>query len=194
MTAYVRAADLIRDKFNCVVIIIHHCGIDGDRPRGHTSLTAAADAQISVRRDSANNVVAEVEYMKDGPEGDQIVSALDSLTVGWTDEGEEITSCIIRPIDGPPVNGKKARKLSDDQRLALDALTECVLRAGKNTPAILNLPNVKAVLIDDWREEMFRRNVLSKTDANPRAHFKRLRNSLSARGEIGLHNELVWKA
>jgi hypothetical protein len=139
-------------------------------------------------------VVAEVEYMKDGPEGDQFVSALDSVTVGWTDEGEEITSCVIRPIDGPPVSGKKARKLSDDQRLALDALTECVLKSGQNAPAILNMPSVKAVLVDDWREEMFRRNVLSKTDANPRAHFKMLRNSLAARGEIGLHNELVWKA
>jgi len=26
--------------------VIHHCGINGDRPRGHTSLTGAADAQI----------------------------------------------------------------------------------------------------------------------------------------------------
>ena len=57
MGQYVRAADMIREAFNCVVIIIHHCGIEGSRPRGHTSLTGAADAQIAVKRDGADNVV-----------------------------------------------------------------------------------------------------------------------------------------
>ena len=47
MGAYVKAADAIREAFTCAVVIIHHCGIDDKRPRGHTSLTGAADAQIS---------------------------------------------------------------------------------------------------------------------------------------------------
>ena len=47
MTAYVRAADAIREAFQCSVIVIHHCGIEGTRPRGHTSLTGAADVQLS---------------------------------------------------------------------------------------------------------------------------------------------------
>jgi RecA-family ATPase len=51
MSAYVvRASDAIRDEFDCVVPIVHHCGIDGTRPRGHTSLTGAADAQVAVKR------------------------------------------------------------------------------------------------------------------------------------------------
>ena len=37
MAAYIQAADRLREKFACTVIIIHHCGINGDRPRGHTS-------------------------------------------------------------------------------------------------------------------------------------------------------------
>ena len=68
MGSYVRAADMIREAFNCVVIIIHHCGVEGSRPRGHTSLTGAADAQLAVKRDPAGNVVTTVEFMKDGPE------------------------------------------------------------------------------------------------------------------------------
>jgi hypothetical protein len=48
IAAYVRAADEIREGFDCVVIIVHHCGIDGSRPRGHTALTGAADAQIKI--------------------------------------------------------------------------------------------------------------------------------------------------
>jgi RecA-family ATPase len=36
MTAYIRATDAIREAFDCTVVIVHHCGIDGTRPRGHT--------------------------------------------------------------------------------------------------------------------------------------------------------------
>ena len=34
MGNYIKAADAIRETFNCAVIIIHHCGIEGTRPRG----------------------------------------------------------------------------------------------------------------------------------------------------------------
>ena len=51
MSAYLRAAEAVRDAFNCVVIIVHHCGLDETRPRGHTSLPGAVDAQISVTRE-----------------------------------------------------------------------------------------------------------------------------------------------
>jgi hypothetical protein len=47
MAAYIAAADAIREAFDCAVIIVHHCGVDSTRPRGHTSLTGAADAQIA---------------------------------------------------------------------------------------------------------------------------------------------------
>src|SRR5262245_31982088 len=82
MGAYVKAADAIREAFNCAVIIVHHCGIDGTRPRGHTSLTCAADAQQACNRDQAGNVEVKVEYMKDGPDGDIVVSRLEQVTVG----------------------------------------------------------------------------------------------------------------
>ena len=47
MTAYVNAADAIRTAFECAVIVVHHCGIDGTRPRGHTSLTGTCAAQLA---------------------------------------------------------------------------------------------------------------------------------------------------
>jgi hypothetical protein len=31
---------MIRNAFGCAVIVVHHCGIDATRPRGHTSLAA----------------------------------------------------------------------------------------------------------------------------------------------------------
>jgi len=35
---------MIRNAFGCAVIVVHHCGIDATRPRGHTSLAGAVDA------------------------------------------------------------------------------------------------------------------------------------------------------
>jgi hypothetical protein len=88
MSAYVKAADMIREAFNCAVVIIHHCGLNGERPRGHTSLTGAVDAQIAVKRDEADRIIATVEYMKDGPEGDEIVSRLAVVDVGDDEDGD----------------------------------------------------------------------------------------------------------
>ena len=99
MTAYVRAADAIRENFNCAVIIVHHCGIDGTRPRGHTSLTGACDAQLSVKRDRSDNVIVELECAKDGPQGDRIASRLEPINVGVDEDGEAITSCVIMPVE-----------------------------------------------------------------------------------------------
>jgi RecA-family ATPase len=73
MTAYVQACDAIREAFECAVIIVHHCGVDRTRPRGHTSLTGAADAQLVVKRPNQKGPFSvTVEYMKDGAEGDTV--------------------------------------------------------------------------------------------------------------------------
>jgi hypothetical protein len=60
MAAYIRAADAIRAAFNCLVLIIHHCGHNDSRPRGHSSLIAAVDTQIAVSRDDADNIIAKL--------------------------------------------------------------------------------------------------------------------------------------
>jgi hypothetical protein len=95
MSAYVRAADAIRDTFDCSVLIVHHCGINDSRPRGHTSLTGAADAQLAVKRDAGGNLFVTVEFMKDGEEGDTIASRLEPVDVGIDEDGEPISSCVI---------------------------------------------------------------------------------------------------
>src|SRR5258708_31757393 len=69
MAAYIRAADALQKAFNCLVVIIHHCGIDESRPRGHSSQTGAVDVQISVKKDAAGIMTTTVELAKDMAEG-----------------------------------------------------------------------------------------------------------------------------
>ena len=82
MAAYIRAADVIREAFECTVVIIHHCGVSGDRPRGHTSLTGAVDAQLAVKRDDDGVIRVKVEWLKDGQEGAEIASRLETGRAG----------------------------------------------------------------------------------------------------------------
>jgi hypothetical protein len=63
MAAYIRAAESIRNAFDCLVIIVHRCGWDESRPRGHSSLPGAVDVQIQVTREG-DAVTVEVELMR----------------------------------------------------------------------------------------------------------------------------------
>jgi hypothetical protein len=110
MSRYVQACDRIREAFHCAVLVVHHCGTNDQRPRGHTALTGAADTQIAVRRDKAGNIIATVEYMKDGPEGDEIISRLVPVDdIGVDEDGEPISSCIVEPSTTDPITGKTNR-------------------------------------------------------------------------------------
>jgi len=79
--------------------IIHHCGLDGVRPRGHSSLTGAVAVQHAQKR-RGDDITIEVEFMRDGPEGAKIESRLITMEIGKDVEGEPITSCVTVPKTG----------------------------------------------------------------------------------------------
>ena len=122
MTAYLNAADAIREAFECAVIIVHHCGVDGTRPRGHTSLTGTVDTQLAVKRDVADNVLVTVEHMKDGPEGDMIASRLERVGLGSDDDGDPITSCVIVPVEISKTRAAEGPRLTKNQQTMFSIL------------------------------------------------------------------------
>ena len=138
MSAYVAASDRIRETFSCAIVVVHHCGLDATRPRGHTALAGALDCQLACKRDASGNIVVTVELMKDGEEGEVIGSKLETVKVGVNNDNDDITSCIIVPIDDfdEPTDAKKPRKLSDRDNLSLAALDEVTLAQGKSATAI----------------------------------------------------------
>ena len=115
MSAYVRAADAIREAFDCSVLIVHHCGINDSRPRGHTSLTGAADAQLAVKRDHALNIVVTVEFMKDGEAGAEIVSKLDIFEIGLDEDGDPINCGVVVEAEAPPKAVREANLTRNQQ-------------------------------------------------------------------------------
>jgi hypothetical protein len=190
MSDYIKAADAIREAFGCAVVIVHHCGVEGTRPRGHTSLSGAVDCQIAVRK--ANGVVtATVELMKDGQEGDAFGSLLKVVEVGTDDDGDPITSCVIEPTDA--VSAQSASNLTARQQRGLDVLHDLMVDAGKPSPGGAHYPaNAVVVPVELWRDYLFKAGVLDKDAPNPRQPFKRLRESLIQRGVIREWDGLIW--
>jgi hypothetical protein len=197
MSAYIKAADQIREAFSCAVVIIHHCGINGDRPRGHTSLTGAADAQIAVKRDAEGIVVTTVEYMKDGPEGDQITSRLLPVKVGTDEDGEPITSLIVDPSDGQSASdgkspSQKPAKLTATAKTGLEQLRNCLAEHSEPLPASPHIPaGFRGVTLTYWRGHLEKAGVIN-SDGNPREQFRRIRVTLQSAGIIGVWDDFVW--
>lgn len=201
MARYLRAADAIQAELGCVVIIIHHCGIAGDRPRGHTSLTGAADVQIRVERDAANDVVGTVEAAKDMPEGVVITSRLELVELGTDQDGDPITSCVVVPVDGPTTKPSKKPPLPKAASIAQRALTmainECGTPPPPTTPEINSrVPrDVRVTTMARWREYAYRLGI-SPSD-QPRARqlaFQRAAQHLNAIQAVGIWDDTVWIA
>jgi hypothetical protein len=194
MTAYLNAADAIGEAFGCAVIIVHHCGVDGTRPRGHTSLTGTVCAQLAVKRDASDNVLVTVECMKDGPEGDVIASCLNTIELGADDDGDPITSCAVVPVNNEDIKDAPKRKLTPVQMLAMRALVEALAGdQSRSTPPSWNMPqDIRVVPAEVWKDEMYSNGALDRDATNPRMVYSRLRKGLVAHGLIGLRDELVW--
>jgi hypothetical protein len=151
MGNYIKAADAIREWFNCAVIIIHHCGIEGTRPRGHTCLTGAADAQLACKRDRNNNVELKVEWMKDGDsEGQIVTSTLRSVEVGIDADGEPLTSCVVGPAEACAPE-QRGRNLSANQQTMLNILHD----AGRD-----------GLSLSDWNEKAKAQGIGTKRHAS----------------------------
>lgn len=194
MSAYVQACDRIRLRFNCAVLVIHHCGTNEQRPRGHTSLTGAADAQIAVKRDKSGNIVATVEYMKDGPEGDELASRLVPVSdIGVDEDGEPITSCLVEPVKQGEIH--KARKPPTGQAgIAFQQLQNAIAKEGAKPPDNINFPTARMVVsLDVWKSYCERGGLIEKggDDAFKKA-WQRVRNSLLTEGHIGIWDGSVW--
>ena len=100
MTLYVKAAEEIRKAFGCVCIIVHHCGYDDTHARGHTSLPAAVDAELSVERaELSPNLVVTVRQMRDGPEGMVVRGRAHVVQLDADQNGRPRSSIVIVPDD-----------------------------------------------------------------------------------------------
>ena len=192
MGNYIKAADAVREAFGCAVLVIHHCGHEATRPRGHTSLTGACDAQIAVKRDTNGTIITTVEWLKDGEEGEEVFSRLEQVEVGVDDDGEPITSCVIVPSNESTVAA--GRRVTGAAKIALELLQRAIEDAGEPAPDNGHIPRTNRVVRGSlWRAycEKGTLTTSDKSDTKDKA-FNRAVNKLQEQGVIGIWTDLVW--
>jgi hypothetical protein len=189
MGAIVAATSLLQEKTGAHISWLHHMPLDGgERMRGHGALLGALDTTIHVVKAGPVRT-ATVVKANDSEEGEHVAFTLESVTVG-----PDTTAPVVVPADSSHARSiPSTRKLAPKHKLALEALTEAVLACGQAAPASLQLPTgIQVVPIDSWRDELFRREVINKTDPNPRQDFKRIRDSLASKHVIGMQEGVAW--
>jgi hypothetical protein len=171
---------------------IHHTGKVAERgSRGSYALPADVDGMMSVEKVGCVSV-ATVHKARDGEGGAKYSFELDQVSLGEDAEGDEINTCIVRPVDDVP-RKTAATKLSDSEKLGLKALRECIADQGRPAPDSNHYPaGVSVVHVDEWRAICKQRGVLSKEAANPRTDWKRLRQGLHRKEITAQWNDLIW--
>jgi hypothetical protein len=195
MTAYIRAAVTLAEKFQCAVLIVHHCGYDSTHPRGHTSLIGAVDADIEVTKEETGQVRTEVKNMRDGENGTPTHSSLVPIEVGRDVNGEPIVSCVIMPADGEDFPKKKTRPLSAAQGRALQLLAKAIEIAGLPAPpetANHIPPRSRCVTEDLWRDYCYQGAISAGDQDAKRMAFKRAAEALVAADRVGKWDPWVW--
>jgi hypothetical protein len=195
MGALVRTIGRVMQLTAAHLLCIHHSPVDGgNRQRGHSSLKGALDTTIHVAK-SGGHRTATVTKANDSEEGQAIAFDLMSVEIERDEHGNATTAPVVVPADGRGATNKEApaRKLSDRQKLALQALSNCVLSKGKPTPASFGLSAAtSAVSVADWRDELISTGVIESDGPNPREAFRQIRTALKTRGLIGERDSLIW--
>jgi hypothetical protein len=193
MAKYIRAADAVRVTFGCAVIVIHHCGVDGTRPRGHTSLAGADDAQIAVSRDSSGLIKIVVEHFKDGVPAAPFGCRLEGIDIGTYADGSTGTSCVIVAADLPASATKAAGyRINANQNRFLDILTDASLDV---PPQHKSNYEGRIAISREWLKQCcVAKGWIEDDGNNSRAKVSNMINALAGKRLIGANKLYVWDA
>lgn len=170
----INACKLIQQGVGGLVLLVHHSGKDATKGmRGHSSLHAALDAAIEVKR-SGDDREWSVAKAKDGADGKAHPFMLEVVDMGEDEDGDPITSCVIRPSVGA---GVKAKPLTQVQQVGMDAF---MAAASANIGGADQSVHAR---VDQWRDEFYRRSPADNTDSKARS-FHRIRATLVELGRL----------
>lgn len=97
MSKIIAGAKALQIAVDGLVLLVHHSGKDEGRgPRGHSSLLAALDAAIEVKR-TGDKRKFKIDKCKDGVDGLEFGFTLKMVDLGTDADGDDITSCVIVP-------------------------------------------------------------------------------------------------
>lgn len=176
----INAAKLIQQSVGGLVLLVHHSGKDSSKGmRGHSSLHAALDAAIEVRR-SGDDREWSVAKAKDGEDGKSHLFRLKVVDMGIDEDGDPITSCVIEAMAGDRI---KSKPLTPALKLGMDTFMSAasgnIREDDKRVHASLN----------QWKGEYLRQSPGDNSDSKARI-FRRVRNELIEMGKLFVRDDV----
>lgn len=185
------AADLQR-RIGGLVLLVHHAGKDQTKGmRGHSSLHAALDAAIEVRRDGDAREW-RIAKSKDGADAESIPFRLEVVTLGIEADGTPLTSCAVVPDNSASEVRRVKLPSGGNQRIVWEALPDVLKHASREgipecVPAGKDAAPVETV-IDGLRGR------LTCEESRQKERAQTAITGLVARGLLTVREGWLWKA
>ena len=173
--AFINLVDRIRDRFQCVLLILHHVGhVEPNRARGSSALRAAMDVELRVSYQSGIRSIVWSK-LKDSPEEPRPSPfVLEQVLLETSDEGEPVFSAVVNWKGTTKTTTRISRSAVED--LALATLREAI---GSGVEASL----------EAWRPLFYAGHWGDNEEAKRKA-FKRVRDSLRTKDVLHVKDNL----
>lgn len=171
----ISAAKTIQQSIGGLVLLVHHTGKDATKGmRGHSSLYAALDAAIEVRR-SGDLREWSVAKAKDGADGMTHAFRLEVVKLDVDEDGDPVTSCVIQAATD--ATARQTKPLTSAQQIGMDTfMAAAFANRSEGERAV-------SASIEQWREEYYRRSTADNPDSKRRA-FNRMRAEMVELGKL----------
>lgn len=218
MPAFVRNVDAIRESTGAHVMLIHHMGKDAARgARGHSSLRAAVDTEISISVETsegdgldfnaADRRVVKVTKQRDLCGGEEWKFDLKTVPIAVDEDGDPVTSAVVEPVeevDQDVLMGSEKCRMKPRTARVWTVLKELFFdptvayateREGLSDPVrTINRKNITSHRKwDAFRPERPDSGDYSDTEEkDSKAVLRRALSELKAFGLIGVSRDEVW--
>lgn len=183
MGAIIEGANMLRLLTDGLVVLVHHTGKDtAQGMRGHSSLFAALDGAIEVKRNNAGRTWT-VAKTKDGEDGKTTAFELLVHNLGADADGEPITSCTVEAANASIF--AKAPPTHAGPKSALKEITKVISTGVGTVIGIKGAPiGASCLKMDDAIAAVAATLVTAKP--NKRKYTAKLRiESLTSSGHLG---------
>jgi hypothetical protein len=194
MTAFISNVDAMRADTGAHCMLVHHSGKDvAAGARGHSSLRAATDTEIEMELSREDGLrFARATKQRDMETGAEFAFKLDVITLGVDQDGDDVTTCVIEPVQGDEIKDAKRKPLTKNGKVLVECFTQLQgERIGAPNPSGAGWPDSGtrwAIAEADLRSHFFGKI----TTQNKRSTFGETVSSMKSEGHLGQNDGHFW--
>lgn len=192
-------ADQIRAITGAHISFIHHSGKDAAKgARGHSSLRAAVDTEIEIKRDNKDSPsIIRLVKQREMEMIDDMGFKLEPIILGSNTRGGDIVSCVTVPCAAPQAQASSI--LTAIQRFVYDSIVDALIAGGSMIIPEHNMPAVKCINYFDLYQKLEARGfkeLISADGSLDKNKIKIATNSariaLKSAGKINFNSNFIW--